>query len=608
MAVSRCITPVCLLFLLSFPVRASVRPARSVILDEKTAGLVDALTNVESPFPPALIHRGDVYVLFEIGGAHCRVTVLAPERENPEHVAVGLVSAVTGAGIRGGAAKWSSEHHYSVASVSVSRAHIGIRQSSVDLPVGAILAGLRRDGRKPYALLRVMKSANASALPKPWRIVRYSRLYDANVLPADTIVRTRADLPGWAFALTFALFAIFPVLNVLLALTAIGVALRRKIPLDRRRKLFAAMCSKAILPLLCTVGMAQIAYLHSDLARRIADLWFGQFSADDSAGNMGYGIMGGVFIVIVFSLAGVEAHIFRSDKARKRPKPVAPRAEAISARWTYAGCGAQILGVISIVAVTNGIFGWKPDGPLWIAAPLVLMLGVSLVCLLIAHDVGRNTAVVSEELTARAGELARRMGAVARDVRIDESTTGQLNPNACMLPNGRIRITRLLVDSLESAEIDWVLAHELAHSRRHHWRRAWWLVVLLPMSYFPMLTTTVGRRIWEDAPWVPIAIFAAPAAAIVFSQFALTPRAKTAEFDADRDALAVTRDLAAAESALLKMAENSAAPAWHDVDDQSSHPALSKRLDALRKAAREMGIAEPSTESATLNWHPGADS
>lgn len=601
MAVYRCIAPAVIPLLLLLPVRASVRPARSEILDDKTDRMVDALPVAGFPFPTTLYHRGDVYVIVNVGAAYANVTVLAPPRVTPRQTADVLDSAVLESGWRAGDVRYASERDYSVATVGQSAARMGLRDSRIEVPIGPLIAGLRSAGWRPHVIVRVSQVVEVANLPKPWRSGRRYRIYDVRGWPDNAVVRTRGSLPRWALAVTLLITFVVPGYLLLLTLGGVAIGLWPGIEPDRRRKLFLAVGNRPVLPVLLLYGCAAIGYIHSQSARLVADLWFGQPSAQDgTAGTILYSLVVGVMLLLV-PLAAVEVRLFRRDKAQVRPKPVAPRAERASNRWTYAGCGVQFLGATSVVAITNGIFGWKPDGPYWIAVPLVLMFGVSLALLLVAYDIGRNTAVVNEELTARAAELAKRMGAVARDVRIDESTTGQGNANALMLPNGRIRVTRALVDSLEEKELEWVLAHEVAHSRRKHWRRRWWLILLLPMAFFPMLTGTIGDHIWSDAPWVPLAIFALPTSCFLLGWLVLNPRARQAEYDADRDALAATRDLASAESALRKMAENSSLPYVHDMDDLPTHPKLSKRLDALRKAATEMGIAEPMSASTDSN-------
>jgi Zn-dependent protease with chaperone function len=57
-------------------------------------------------------------------------------------------------------------------------------------------------------------------------------------------------------------------------------------------------------------------------------------------------------------------------------------------------------------------------------------------------------------------------------------------------------------------------------------------------------------------------------------------------------ALEVTRNLDGIVSALTKLAQHSPMPYLAQVEDLSTHPALSHRIERLRQIAKELGIAD----------------
>jgi Zn-dependent protease with chaperone function len=57
-------------------------------------------------------------------------------------------------------------------------------------------------------------------------------------------------------------------------------------------------------------------------------------------------------------------------------------------------------------------------------------------------------------------------------------------------------------------------------------------------------------------------------------------------------ALEVTRNLDGIVSALTKLAQHSPMPYLVEVEDLSTHPALSHRIERLRQIAKELGIAD----------------
>ena len=70
----------------------------------------------------------------------------------------------------------------------------------------------------------------------------------------------------------------------------------------------------------------------------------------------------------------------------------------------------------------------------------------------------------SNELSARALDLANRMGVPKADVFVAEGEISNSEPYACIKCVGRIIVSNKTISIMTEAEIDCILAHELAHA------------------------------------------------------------------------------------------------------------------------------------------------
>jgi Zn-dependent protease with chaperone function len=96
-----------------------------------------------------------------------------------------------------------------------------------------------------------------------------------------------------------------------------------------------------------------------------------------------------------------------------------------------------------------------------------------------------------------------------------------------------------------------------------------------------------------DPVWlITVGIFLASTFALFLLFFGTLWISRRQEFEADRMALEVTRNLDGIVSALTKLVQHSPMPYLAQVEDLSTHPALSHRIERLRQIAKELGIAD----------------
>jgi heat shock protein HtpX len=197
----------------------------------------------------------------------------------------------------------------------------------------------------------------------------------------------------------------------------------------------------------------------------------------------------------------------------------------------------------------------------------------------------------SEQVRNRAFSLAQKMGVSLGGLDIDESMTGRRYASAVVLMNNRVKVSRMALEVLSPTELDFILAHEIAHIKEKDIAKqsATLLIsMLLIMSPFFLRYTriTLHPTLTSD-----LMLFAVPMSGMILLFGLSFWLSKRREYKADQLALMETRDVKSAQSALVNMIRRSPLPYAHDFDEASTHPRISKRLEALRQIAKEIGLS-----------------
>jgi Zn-dependent protease with chaperone function len=184
-------------------------------------------------------------------------------------------------------------------------------------------------------------------------------------------------------------------------------------------------------------------------------------------------------------------------------------------------------------------------------------------------------------------------------VMVDESPDGCEYAFAFVFPSAVV-VSRKLLEVLTPEEIRCALAHELAHLKLRY--LSLWLPLLTLCGalflVFPIILTISVLLPMRDR-WLPgidpvliaigVLVTTFPLFLLFFVERWILRRK---EYKADRTALEVTRNLGGIVSALTKLAQHSPMPYLAEVEDLSTHPALSHRIERLRQIAKELGIAD----------------
>ena len=144
-----------------------------------------------------------------------------------------------------------------------------------------------------------------------------------------------------------------------------------------------------------------------------------------------------------------------------------------------------------------------------------------------------------------------------------------------------IGVTVGALEALQPGEIDFLVAHELAHEKLGHRKRRRVLTFApMALTLIPMGILLIGGHTAFSTPAFIFTPFLVPIVLMVPYGAFLRRMVKGQEFDADRLAVTATGDPVAAGNALRKVTLNSAQPGLHDMD-MAAHPTVSARLAAL---------------------------
>lgn len=580
----RCLTLLCAAVLLANPAVGTVRESDTNIVTSTTEGLVSAIPVSAPTLPQGLATDRDVFVFITAGAAYTEVTVLGRKGIRGRRLAEALDAAFPGSR---GATVYTNDEDFGAAYTASSRGRFFTHSSRTEASIGCIVSGIRAAGFIPHALLRMPRYASVTnALPESKGTRRF-HWYDVSDVPPSAVVGTEAQLSRaqryWAGGTI-----LFPLLAVLLNLAGILIALNHRLSLETRKLWYKRLGWRAIIGVMIASAVLVLSFIASDTARIVADVWAG---ASSVTGLMPYTLSS---IPVLMSLA-VSVLILHKpllgeaeDPELELPEPEAGE-KAVRKRinWCLFGvwlvCTATYFGAWSIprrlpvhALVQFGAF-------------TLMVASRSIVEWLFRKQLAPFERKDRDgRLTGRATSIAPE-GRRVKEVRVDDSREGRARASALAQIDGRILVSRALVDDFTAEEFDFAVAQAAAQGP--------WQVLRIALLTIPFaILGTAWPAFWMLGPLrhsthlegqMRMLLMMGPWLGILLAGgflFVLSVKRRFAR--ADRAALAITRDLPAAERAIQKLYTTGGRP----YTEAKADPKLAWRLTALRCSARELGL------------------
>jgi STE24 endopeptidase len=260
---------------------------------------------------------------------------------------------------------------------------------------------------------------------------------------------------------------------------------------------------------------------------------------------------------------------------------------------SFLALGGEFVFICLAIGIVMGLAGVLRDW--WWVAAAPIFVGLALLSSFVSPFLIPDLRSPDDKhLEAKAREYERVQGLPEIPVKVEEVKEFTDEPNAFATGLGstrRVILWDTLVDGgFNRPEVDFVLAHELAHhSRNHLWKLAgWFAVIALPLAFVIALATR--RRGGMYAPQaVPLAIFA-----LVVLQLVVTPAqnavVRNYEQEADWVGLQTTCEPGAARASLQRLARKSLSdpdpPGW-SVALLQNHPPIIERIAMANAWPRE---------------------
>lgn len=389
---------------------------------------------------------------------------------------------------------------------------------------------------------------------------------------------------------------------------------------DARRQVFRSVNAFAMMAAALALFSGVFAFFRAPTVPALADLWFGSSSTSVLVPFLPIAAVPLMLFLVLahkqevrrFGAVPTGPAIPMSDEEKAARKRI-----AFYSRLPHLICSAVLFAAIIAVPRRSPLYPFVH--PWEVFVPLV---GGGLIARLFQKRLDRFTQKTIEDLTWRARQLGQTLGVRMPDVFVEDSSRAAHLAFASHQGH-HITLSRKLQETFTPAETDFVLAHHLACMKRRTGQSSrQWLIrlaclpiivpvivpvtlVLLPRNLpgVPSLTAFIL------SPWFFPVLVAFPLIGVVFLVGAVIGSGNQQmkqDTDADRNALEVTGNLAAAESALDKMVADDMPMLTQISKVSASDPAqmreltraggtLLRRLE-LHKAAQALGLA-PGTET-----------
>jgi Zn-dependent protease with chaperone function len=594
------------------PVRAQVRPASDPIVSSRLRRIVEMIPGSPLDLPPYLAKPQDVYLLVTAGASYTDIQVLANPEVPPPSVARALSSALAGTPLRGQPVEWSADR-YSAAQVSEHHSRFGAVRGSNTVPIAPLVSGLRQAGLMPHVLLRIPRYAQVS-VPSSHYGTKTFRWYDAKHLGGQASVTVTAALSPLSLAGPLSFLLVVPVIG-LLGLWLAGVLSRRGQRDDAaRRQVFRSVSGYATAGAVLLLFAGEFALFRSPAMSVLADLWTGSSATT----TIFFPFL--VASALILPLLLVVSH--KQENRRFGPLPTAPaipmsdEEKAVRQRVARYSMIPHLIGAVALGAVPFFVTRTSPLYPF--IHPIAMFLpivGAGLVGRIFQKRLDRFTQkTIDQDLTWRARQLGQTLGVRMPDVFVEDSSRAAHLAFASHQGH-HITLSRKLQETFTPAETDFVLAHHLACMKRRPTLGTaglMLLVLFLPLVALPailiwgsMTQGASGTSLLSRFQWFfPVSIIYLLVSTTVLVPLLVkssTRRQVKQNAEADRDALEVTGNLAAAESVLDKLEVDSTSAVVRTNSGYSSlNTSSAERMQAahlllrkvaLQKTAQALGLA-----------------
>ncbi|MEN6581810.1 MAG: M48 family metalloprotease [Armatimonadota bacterium] len=550
--------------------------------DVQLSSIIRGLPDANIGIPETLPSKQAIFLFITTGASYTKVALLSSSLSQDE-LTKALLSATQGAGLSAGIVEKGTTHYlyYQTAVLTLKQPQYGSTSISNTIPVGKIIARIKSKGLQSYALLRV-----PDYLPPPninYQMHNWPRStwFNVSAAPETFSVTTRATL-SWSLTMfIFYIRFVLPGIGIAALIVGVILGLRRRLP-EAKRIAYFDWFALAIPLIIGVGGLAQtVIFSRSIYMRMIEDMWFADPFGRIALWSIWICPLAFAFIVPLCGLL-MRSRVFRGMDNEPDVVDLAKLIVRIK-RTALIICILQVAYICYLFIARPVEFSLRSwPACIGILSPLFIVLET--------RSYWRPSRP-DPDLTDRARTLARRLGnVIVEGVRVSTGAYAKRYTNGiALIKKHIIIITQNAVENLTTPQMDYLLAHELAHLYDeliylNVLSKTYWLSLACACVQF--VTIVFGDNahsmffIWTIG-LVPITAF--------MITIGITEIRRRLEYEADIRALQVVGDLQVCISALEIISGYTAEQRDNEIE-MDEHPKTNKRINALKAAAAEMGI------------------
>ena len=540
-------------------------------------------------FPNTVMPGASAVAEITVEGSNIAILVVGPVSGHAKAYAQKIEDWRVKSGFKG-TTYFSQEDDCAVAGLTIKTGGFGKMESKLVVPIEDFVRNILTSEPFTRVALITPTWTNLDTLVKPEYVAsngtRYWEISDPTKIPTTTSTLT---ISGWIVPALIA-WVFLPLVGMGICFgLGITVAKNTAKPIEERRKFYSTVVVKGTYVVLGLHTILVMATLPTRALDPVSQLWFGfRFSQI------------GLFIVPLFAIVPILMLPWLNKVEKKllgaTPAEAAKKEDFTSYQVPQAQMPALkkrlLLKIIPLVVIMGFVFL-----PLGKNNPLA-SFQLAAVPLYIFGDVIFSTIKRSKKSTTiepqipngetyltrvqqRIQPIAAKLEVVCPPISIGQLLQG---PYGGAITTKMLTITPAMADRFGDEELDFVLAHELAHLKAGHLKMRKMLVfVPAILIWFLLMFLIVGRSFsLFVSPFVTVSPFTIILVALPVYTLLVSKKFRIQEYQADEMAVRVTGHKDGAMRALIKIAEQNSLPGFDEVVFNRSHPKIMDRIARIR--------------------------
>ncbi|MBI1331778.1 MAG: M48 family metalloprotease [Armatimonadetes bacterium] len=548
-------------------------------------------------FPDTEMIAGEATVSVLVEGPKLTILAVGPIKGDAKSYANALETWRVQSHL-GGQVEYSQEDDCASAQLVVSNGGFGKMEATLAFNLGDLTKAVEKiEPKTSVALLAPRYTQFNINAPPDYTSSNGTRYWNVSKSGISGDLISTLTVPGWVVPALIAWFTL-PILGLAVSF-AIGftIARNQNLPIAQRRKAYGSWVMKGTFGTLGLHAVLVVLTLPTKALEPVSQMWFGlRFTQV------------GLMIVPFFAIGPMIALPMLNKTEQKL---LGPTEEEKAQKEDFSEYDASAEDKAAIKTGAWKVFAVKMV-PLAVVFPLVFLVNLprtspyyfaqrmafptalfaSLILGLVLQATTKKKSQATNQrfdhlvgrVEQRAQSIGDRMSVSVPKVRVTPLLQG---PYGAAISSNQLMVTPAMADRFSDDELDFILAHELAHKKAKHVPKRLFMafaIAFIPMLFFVALMS--GKSFGVNiSPTFYLSPFLIIFVAMVAGRPLISSSYQKNEFAVDEAAVRLLRNKDAAISALTKVARQNGLPGFNDVDFMQSHPAMAKRIERIRALA-----------------------